>query len=228
MARSINPQEYALKRNEILDVAQKLVYTKGYEQMTIQDLLDALHISKGAFYHYFSSKPTLLEALLQRILEQAEQVLVPVVQDTDLSALEKLQRFFATASNWKVARKDYLMALMQGWYSDDNALVRQKMLALGLERLARWYTVIIHQGITEGVFAPPFPDQVGEVVLSLVQNLGDTLAGFFLSGDPKRKDLPRAEGIVAVYTDALERVLRASPGSLHLIDSEMLKEWFVG
>ena len=61
MARSVNEKEYAVKRNEILDVAQRFVYTRGYEQMSIQDILDELHISKGAFYHYFDSKQALLE-----------------------------------------------------------------------------------------------------------------------------------------------------------------------
>jgi hypothetical protein len=39
---------YAGKRAAILDAAQRLVYTRGYEQMTIQDVLDALHISPKA------------------------------------------------------------------------------------------------------------------------------------------------------------------------------------
>jgi hypothetical protein len=39
-----------------VETSQGLVYTKGYEQMTIQDILDDLQISKGAFYHYFGSK----------------------------------------------------------------------------------------------------------------------------------------------------------------------------
>ena len=63
MARKVKEEDYASRRNEILDAARTLVYTKGYEQMSIQDILDALKISKGAFYHYFDSKPALLEAL---------------------------------------------------------------------------------------------------------------------------------------------------------------------
>ena len=70
MARIVKEQAYAEKRNEILDVAQRLVYTKGYEQMTIQDILDDLQISKGAFYHYFDSKQALLEALIERMLQE--------------------------------------------------------------------------------------------------------------------------------------------------------------
>jgi len=53
MPRVIKEEDYAARRNGILDAARQLVYTKGYEQMSIQDILDALKISKGAFYHYF-------------------------------------------------------------------------------------------------------------------------------------------------------------------------------
>ena len=64
MARAVKEQEYVAKRNGILDAMQRFVYTKGYEQMTIQDILDDLQISKGAFYHYFDSKQAVLEALV--------------------------------------------------------------------------------------------------------------------------------------------------------------------
>src|SRR4029079_19565362 len=118
MARSVNEKEYALKRNQILDVAQRLIYTKGYEQMAIQDILDELQISKGAFYHYFDSKPALLEALIERIGQDALQLLSPSVQDPRLRALEKLQRFSDTAVQWKSARKAFIIELLHVWYAD--------------------------------------------------------------------------------------------------------------
>src|SRR5512143_2780441 len=97
MARTVNEKEYALKRNQILDVTQRLIYSKGYEQMAIQDILDELQISKGAFYHYFDSKPALLEALIERVGQEAIQLLNPIVEDPHLGALEKIQRYVDTA-----------------------------------------------------------------------------------------------------------------------------------
>ncbi len=94
-----------VRRNEILDVAQQLICTKGYEQMTIQDILDSLHISKGAFYHYFDSKQALLEAIIERMQQGVEQILLPIVHDQELPALEKLHRFFATVNQWKITQK---------------------------------------------------------------------------------------------------------------------------
>src|SRR4051794_18530999 len=96
MARTIKKQEHAEKRNEILNAAQRLVYAKGYERMTIQDILADVQISSGAFYHYFDSKPAVLEAFIERIQQETEKPLLPIVHDPHLPAIEKLQGFFAT------------------------------------------------------------------------------------------------------------------------------------
>lgn len=226
MPRIVKEDEYAVRRNEILDAAQRLVYTKGFGQMTIQDILDDLQISKGAFYHYFGSKHALLEALIERLQDEADEILIRITQDAHLSALEKLERYFATAARWKTAQKTYLLALLRVWYTDDNAIVRQKVFATAVKRITPLLSVIIRQGIQEGVLTTPFPDQVGEVVLSLVQSLGDTYARMLLSPEVEGGDLQRIERTSAAYSDALERVLGAPPGSLHLVDPATLEEWF--
>ena len=220
-------KEHAVRRSEILDVAQRLVYTKGYEQMTIQDMLDELQISKGAFYHYFDSKQALLSALIERMGDQIEQLVLPIVHDPALPALDKLQRVFAILNRWKIARKEFFLALLRVWYADDNAIVRQKLRVAAVKWVAPWFSTIIRQGIQEGVFTTSYPDQVGEVVLSLVQDLGETLGELLLSFKPERDDMLRVESTVAAYTDALGRVLGAPTGSLCLVDAETLKEWFV-
>ncbi|MCL5994794.1 MAG: TetR/AcrR family transcriptional regulator [Chloroflexi bacterium] len=226
MARIVKEAEYAARRKEILDVAQRFVYTKGYEQMSIQDILDELQISKGAFYHYFSSKSALLEALIERMMDEAESFLLPIVQDPHLAALEKLHRYFDTANRWKVAQKAYMLALLQVWYADENAIVRQKVFTLASRRIAPMLTRIIHQGIQEGVLKASFSEHAGEVVFSLFQGLADTFAGLLLSCGAHQDELRHTESTLSAYMDALERILGAPTGSLHLIDAEMLKEWF--
>ena len=164
---------YDLRRAEILDAARQLIYTKGYEQMTIQDILDALKISKGAFYHYFDSKPALMEALIERMLSEALDVLNPILNDTGLSAVEKFQRYFAAAAAWKTDQKAFVLALLRVWYADENAIVRQKTYTTTIKRVAPLLGQIIQQGIREGVFNTPYPDQAGEVILTLMQGLGE-------------------------------------------------------
>src|SRR6266700_2710560 len=227
MARTVKEHEYAVRRNAILDVTQHLVETKGYEQMAIQDILDNLQISKGAFYHYFASKQELLEALIERMLKEAEQLLLPSVYDPTLPALEKLLRFFATLNRWKIVQKPFVLALLHMWYTDNNAIVRQKLHTGGMKQLTPLLTAIIHQGLQEGVLTTAYPDHAGEVILSLLQNLGEILSGLLLSGGLDRDLLRRIERTVAAYTVALERVLGAPADCLCLADTETLKEWYV-
>ena len=106
MVRVLKKEEHETKRNEILDVALKLLYSKGFDKMTIQDILDELQISKGAFYHYFDSKADVLEALVERmVVEQVEPMLLSAVKDPHLTALEKLQHYIDTAVRWKTTEK---------------------------------------------------------------------------------------------------------------------------
>ncbi len=224
MARTIKEYDRAARRNEILDAAQRFVYTKGYEQMTIHDILDELHISKGAFYHYFDSKQDLLEALIERLLDEAEQRLNPIVQDSSLSAFDKLERYFEAAARWKTDRKDFMLALLRVWYADHNAIVRQKVFALTVKRITPIISEIIRQGIREGVINTPYPDQAGELFLSLWQTLGEVISRLLLTHDA---DFRLIHTIVAAYNDAVERILGAAPGTLRLIDPVTLDEWFV-
>ncbi len=225
MARVV--KERTARRNEILDVAQQLVFEHGYEDMTVQDILDRLQISKGAFYHHFDSKEGLLEALLERMIEEVSLVIEPVIADASLPALDKLQRVFDRASRWKVERKDYLLAILRVWYADQNSIVRQKMFSKTLARAGEWFTVIVRQGIQEGVLAPPYPELVGGLILTIMESMGNAVAELLLAPDVSVRDLPRLEMTIAAYTDALEAVLRAPAGRLHLADAETLKEWLV-
>lgn len=228
MVRVVNQQDYAARRNEILDVALKLVYSKGYDKMTIQDILDQLQISKGAFYHYFDSKADVLEALVERMaVEQVESHIISIVQNPELTAIEKLQCYFDTAVQWKTAQKEFIMQLTRVWYSDENALARQKMFNMMVKHVTPLFLEIIKQGVREGIFSTPYPEYASQVNINLIQGLGDTFARMLLSEEAKNNHaVQEAENLIAAYNDALERILGAPKGSIHLMDTESLKEWF--
>ena len=56
----------AVRRAELIDCAQCLFLTRGYEATTINDVINATGVSKGAFYHHFRAKEDLLEAIARR------------------------------------------------------------------------------------------------------------------------------------------------------------------
>lgn len=225
MARKVKEEDYASRRNEILDAARTLIYTKGYEQMSIQDILDALKISKGAFYHYFDSKQALLDGLIERMLDEAELVLRPIVEAKDLSAVEKMQRYLDTGGRWKVAQKAFMLDLLRVWHTDSNSLVRQKQETAAMKRIAPMLTEIICQGIAEGAFTTKYPDQFGSMVLGLSRGIEEAIAELLLAEELPPDALHRLEAIIGAYSESFERILGAPAGSLPLGDVDMLKEW---
>src|SRR4029077_14184009 len=106
MARTLNPTLHTVRRDAFLDVAQRFVQTKGFDAMSIQDVLDELDASKGAFYHYFDSKQALLEAVVDRFADAAMATIDPILNDADLPAARKLERIFSGIASFKAQQKE--------------------------------------------------------------------------------------------------------------------------
>src|SRR5207249_2002053 len=125
---------------------QRLIQVKGYEQTSVQDVLDDLETSKGAFYHYFDSKSALLDRVVERMVEGALASAEPIVAALDVPADAKLRGIFAATAAFKSARKEFLLALIQVWLSDDNALGRERFRRSVVLRLPPVTAAITRQG----------------------------------------------------------------------------------
>ncbi|WP_166427228.1 TetR/AcrR family transcriptional regulator [Nonomuraea mesophila] len=219
MARTVNEEDYAARREAILHEAHRLVCTKGYQQMTIQDVLNGLGISKGALYHYFDSKPALLEALVERMMTRWEQVLTDAAAEGP--ALRRLQRLLSAFDRVKGEDQQFLASVLPVMYSDDNAVVRQKSRMAGTARFAPLLDDIVRSGVAEGVFSTPYPDRAGLVVLTLIQDLTE-IGGLMMLEGAGGQEIERT---FAAYSDVLERALGAPAGSLQLMDNAILTGW---
>jgi len=228
MARTTKPEEFASKRNAILAAAQRLVFTKGYEQMSVQDVLNDLQISGGAFHHYFDSRGALLDALIERIERESAKPLLPIIHDPHLTAIQKLQGFFSALDRLRMAHKQEVIEAARVWYTDSNAIVRHRVDEAVLTQRAPLLAEIVRQGIQEGVFTTPFPDQAGEVIMALLQGMGNAHARLLFLSAEERDQQRRVEAIVAThaaYMEAIERVLGAPPNSLYRADAEAVMVW---
>lgn len=59
------------RKQEILTVSERLFCQRGYDETSVQDILDVLHCSKGAFYHHFASKDAVLDTICAHHAEEA-------------------------------------------------------------------------------------------------------------------------------------------------------------
>lgn len=222
MARTVDVAVHERRRNEFLDAAQRLIESRGYEQMSIQTVLDETGASRGAFYHYFGAKHDLLSAVVDRLADTILALLDPIAADPDLSPMEQLQRVFAELSAREGQEREALVATLRVWYSDGNVLVRQRFRATIIDRLSEVLARIIARGDRDGLFAVPDAQQAAVILATLLQDLNDVLADKIFLARSQSIDLSTVERVVDTHLWAIERVLGVPDGSTALIDTAAL------
>jgi AcrR family transcriptional regulator len=226
MARTLNPVAHAVRRDAFIDVAQRLVQVRGFEQLSIQDVIDEVGVSKGAFYHYFDSKAALLDAVVGRMIDDSTATLEPGLADPSLSAIAKLGVFFGGIASWKAGEKDLVIAIGQVWLSDDNAIVRDKFRRRLVVRLTPMLAAIIRQGRDEGVFTASDPDVAARVLVAFIGGLNEAAMELFLDHQAGAVTLEDVERRLRAYAEAFERILGAPEGSFPTMDRATLESWF--
>ena len=75
-------------RSKIVNAAWKLFYEQGYEDTTVEEIIEVSQTSKGSFYHYFDGKDALLGTLSSLFDEKYQEL--SLCLDTETTAMEKL------------------------------------------------------------------------------------------------------------------------------------------
>lgn len=75
-------------KGKIVSAAWQLFYQQGYDDTTIEEIVEVSGTSKGSFYHYFEGKDALLSSLSYLFDEKYEELLE--IMDPDLSPIDKL------------------------------------------------------------------------------------------------------------------------------------------
>lgn len=209
-ARRVKPEEHAARRSEILAAALGLIREKGYEAMSIADLLGVLDISKGAFYHYFDSKRALLDGIVELLNASAASTIARVTAEPGLDALGRLRLYVLSSVDWKVGRRSDLAAIARLWRDENNAVLRLRLAESSVATLAPMLTAVIRQGCDEGVFDAGHPEEAATILAGMGLNLADALIDAF--SDPAAGD--RREVLVQAHLEAVERILGAPAGSV--------------
>jgi AcrR family transcriptional regulator len=219
----------AVRRAEFIDCALRLFLEKGYERTTINDVIAAASVSKGAFYHHFRAKEDLLEAIAARFAEQSQARAEEVLQNPKLNALERLNAQLAMTREWKVEHLPQLRVFAMLMLPENEVLYLRIVNAV-FAAIAPKFTMIIQQGIKEGVF-DTFD---ARVVADLILSFGNGRLTLVMNAMTSARS-GNAEGAAKMIFDRLkaeeaiiDRVLGLQKGSVQISGSmEYLKTLIV-
>ena len=211
------------RRSELLAASEKLFYTKGYENTSVQDILDAVGFSNGGFYHHFDSKLAVLEAICQQRAEETCQSAMRAAAQPNLTASEKLNVLLASSTLWQSDNPGFVMLLIQAAYCENGALMREKMKACQLSGMQAVLENVLREGVESGEFFVEDTETTAALVLRLYMQFADEIA-FLLANE--ENELPLCEKAIAqmrAYCTAIERLLLAPFGSIVLIETRDLQ-----
>ena len=157
MARNKHPE---VTEERILDVAQQLFLEKGYENTTIQDIVDGLGgLTKGAVYHHFKSKEEIMDAVGDRMFLE-NNPFEAVQGRTDLNALEKLREAIRLNQSDQTRTRWTVQAIPLTY----SPRVLLGMIEANRRILTPYYQALLEEGNRDGSLRTDYPRELAELL----------------------------------------------------------------
>lgn len=171
----MNPQNTDV-RQHILDTAKPIILGKGFSVVGLNELLTAAEVPKGSFYHYFKSKESFGEALLDSYFENYQLRLTAILKAENKTAAERLMDYWRgwldTQCGDDVEAK-CLVVKLGGEVSDLSEAMRLA-LQRGTSRVVQQLAECIAEGCVDGSL-PPDLDAANTALMLYNQWLGATV-----------------------------------------------------
>jgi AcrR family transcriptional regulator len=208
----------AQRRGELIDCAERMFLSRGYEGTTINDVILATGLSKGAFYHHFRSKEDLLEAIAGRFARQSLAFVDAVQADPSRNAVQRLNFMLAVGREWKLEHLSELRAMFTTLLKPENAVLYQRIVGAAFAVLIPALVAIIKQGRREGVFDAPDAGVAAETLLWLSNGRRQIVVDAMTLAET---DVDAAVAVIVARVRAeeaiIDRILGLPVGSVQLI-----------
>lgn len=222
MARTVKAA--AERRAEIVRTARALFFEHGYEATSVQRVINAVGVSKGAFYHHFPSKEALLEAVALALAEAGLSALAERLDAVGDDPIERLAALFATGRATKQADAVGLVRLSETLYQPGNLALRTRLAAATRAAVAPVYEAIVAGGIASGVFDCGGVDGIAGLLLGLGDLLRDDIAEALAGSRGQTPATVEAAltRCVRRHDFAVNRLLGLTTGTVGLYDAEFI------
>ncbi len=185
------------RKRELLEIAYRLFLSRGYENTSVDDIIDEAGIAKGTYYYYFESKEKTLEEVIGMMIENETEAAEAILA----SPAPVLQKIVGIIAAIRPAPEEKAIegALMR----PENILMHQKIKRRLVERVVPLLGRAVEEGVEQGVFScDNIPERV-RMMLVLSNELYDE--GGFTDRD------------IDVFIDITEKLLGAQAHSMDFI-----------
>ena len=185
------------RKRELLEIAYRMFISRGYENTSVDEIIEAAGIAKGTYYYHFESKEQMLEEVIGMMIDQETEAAKRVLQ-APVTVPEKIVGIIAS---FRPSQEETPIegALMR----PENILMHKKIKERLVETAVPLLAQVVEEGIAGGVFAC---DNIPERIRMLMIVSSE----IFDSGRFTPRD-------VSVFIDMTEKLLGAKAGAMGFI-----------
>lgn len=185
------------RRDELIRIAYGKFLEKGYEQTSIDEIIEEARIAKGTFYYHFPSKEATLEAVIDMMIDEDVAKATEIV-DSPMPVPEKIA---AVIYSFRPGEDEQGIAMTVN--EVENILLHDKLNKRLIEVSVPLLSRVVREGIDRGVFDCEQVEERVKMILITSSHLLD-------DGDHTKKE-------VIAFVDMVEKTLGAKPGTMGFI-----------
>ena len=185
------------RKQELLQIAYRMFISRGYENTSVDEIIEEADIAKGTYYYYFETKEQMLEEVIGMMIDQEMEAAGRILQ----AEIPVPQKIIGIISSLRPTQEERPIegALMQPENIVMHEKIRKKIVEMAVPLLSK----VVEEGIGQGIFAC---DNIAERVRMLLVISSSTFdEGCFTERD------------IEVFIDMTEKLLGAESGTMGFI-----------
>ena len=211
--RKTQPEQ---RKQEYIDTAIDLFVEKGYFKTTVQEIIDAMNASKGAFYHYFKSKEDIIHVIIEDEIEKYQRVMHEITGMEGKTAIEKFRDMLTRLQAMRHENRERQIKLFKLMESKENVLFYEQLIERIIKMSTPFYRDIIIQGNEEGSFHVTNPVYTTEMIMYIIIYLRRKMALIYFQASDKTEVLDEILEIILFMDEIMHKILGVAPGTLNI------------
>ncbi|MDO5861117.1 TetR/AcrR family transcriptional regulator [Methanobrevibacter sp.] len=171
--------------------------TQGYEDTSVDEIIEKAQIAKGTYYYHFESKEQMLEEVIDMMIDNETEMAKQIIK-TDIPVPQKIVGIITS-----IKPTEEEQPIQNALFQPENVLMHHKVRKKLINVVTPLLSEVIKEGVDEGIFkCDNIPERVKMLLI-----ISD---GTFNEGKFSEQD-------ISVFIDMTEKLLGAEKGTMSFI-----------